>query len=94
MEDERYDSLMKTKYGIVLRIDKDFLRTFSTDEYRKKVDGLKRLKREVLNSNIEKNKKLLARLRRLEIVFKQDIDLLPNEYPGGSGSTREACWKE
>ncbi len=94
MEDAKYDSIMKTRYGVLLRIDKDFLSTFSKEEYKQKVSALKKLKAELIISNIESDKKLLARLKRLEIVFKQEIDLIPDESSVDVGSTKEACWKE
>jgi hypothetical protein len=94
MEDAKYDSIMKTRYGVLLRIDKDFLSTFSKEEYKQKVSALKKLKAELIISNIESDKKLLARLKRLEIVFKQEIDLIPDESSVDVGNTKEACWKE
>lgn len=93
LEDERYDIIMKTKYGVILRIDQDFLHSLGKDEYEQKVRGLKDLKARISKSNLSRDIILLNRLILLESAFGQKIESLAETYISKQGMNLERCWK-
>jgi hypothetical protein len=94
MEDDRYDRIMKTKFGILLRIDEKFLATLGIEEYENKVKGLKSLYNDLQKSSTEADKKLFSRIQMLEINFQQKIVDLPETYSlDPSLHNKEFCWQ-
>ena len=88
LDDERYDKIMSTEFGVLLRIDQDFLDTFSKEEYESKIKGLKTLKSSLTEPKSDKDIILLKRLNQLEKIFQQDInDLRESNHSAGE------CWK-
>lgn len=88
LDDKRYDSIFKTKYGIIIRPELKILASFGSEEYRKKVRKLKRLYSEVSKSRKKEDILLFQRLQLIEKTDRFSILSLPDRI----SSEKKNCW--
>jgi len=93
LEDARYDELMGTRFGVLLRIEPEMLFSLGKSEYERKVKGLKQLKNSVREGKSADDQKLLSRIEHLERIWQQRVEDLPDTIKDSEELSRKAdCW--
>lgn len=94
LEDRRYDDLMRTKFGVLLRIEPDMLRSLGKAEYERRVKGLKQLKKSVVAGSSADDQRLLSKIEHLERTWQQKVEDLPDTVQETEEQRRTAgCWQ-
>ncbi|MCB1142648.1 MAG: hypothetical protein H7A24_04585 [Leptospiraceae bacterium] len=94
LDDERYDRIMNTKYGVILRLNRNFLASLGPEDYETRIKFLKKLYSELKSGSSPEDKKLLARLQMLESQSGESIENLPIQYEfDPQRYNKEFCWQ-
>ncbi len=92
LNDERYDSLMKTNFGVVINLSPEFLSLLDKN-YERKIHKLKELYRTVKNSTNEKDQSLFKKLMLIEETYNIKIENLP-EKNSSTKNSYDRCWQK
>lgn len=93
LEDNRYDEIMKTKYGVIIKLDQEFLYSLNKEDYERKILDLKILYEKLLLSSNEKDLVLLNKLKLIQDQYNTRIIELKDKYPDRAQSPKlRDCW--
>jgi hypothetical protein len=92
LEDERYDQIMDTPFGVMIRLDDTLLSTLGKSDFESRMLRLASLKKEIEKSNAEKDMLLMKRLALLEHVWNVKIESLASRSIKESNSNKSQCW--